>query len=100
MIFSFHTHNPVWSPITALIWEILQRNRRLIWTVAGLSFFGWFFTLVVEERFAALNGTLSFASLILVFAIFNAVFPDRLFTLPVTTLSLVAVPMGVGLCAV
>ena len=86
--------------VTALIWEIWLRNRKSIWSVIGLFFFGWFFNLLVEERYAALNVTLTFASLILVFAIFSHTDFDRLFALPVSTFVLVTVPVGLGLCAV
>ena len=77
-----------------------MRNRKSIWSVIGLFFFGWFFNLLVEERYAALNVTLTFASLILVFAIFSYTDFDRLFALPVSTFVLVTVPVGLGLCAV
>ncbi len=83
-----------------MIWEIWLRNRKSIWAVIGLFIFGWFFNLAVEDRFAALNGTLTFASLILVFAIFSYTELDRLFPLPLKTFVIVALPIGTGLAAV
>jgi hypothetical protein len=93
-------HNLVLSPITALIWDIWLRHRKSIWAVIALFFSGWFFNLVIEERVPALNVTLTFASLILVFAIFSYTEFDRLFPLPVSTLVLVAVPVANGVSAV
>ena len=108
------------SPITALIWEIRLRNRRWIWSIIGTFLFGWVSNFVLQDTFfssragrntlSAFNETLTFASLLIVFAIFNyteydaqrgwAGFPDRLFTLPVPTLLLVGVPIGLGIFAV
>jgi hypothetical protein len=96
------------APLIALLWEISLRNRRWIWSLIGTFLFGWVFNFVVQAD--ALNVTLTFASLLIVFAIFNyteydarrdrAGFPDRLFTLPVSTLLLVAAPVGLGVVAV
>jgi len=103
------------SPITALTWEIWQRNRRSARLVIGIVLFGWLFHLVSPPSFGALavarvNCLLSVASLLLVFGIFNYTefnplkewtgFPYRLFALPVATWMLVALPMSLGVAAV
>ena len=69
------------SPITALTWEIWQRNRRTAWLVLGIILFGWLFNLVLPDNFRAtaanrehlttVNGLLTVASLLLVFGVFN-----------------------------
>ena len=108
------------SPITALTWEIWQRNRRIAWLVIGIILFGWLFNLVLPDHFRAsvagrerlmtVNGMLTVASLLLVFRVFTYTefnpqkdwtgFPYRLFALPVATWRLVVLPMSLGIAAV
>src|ERR1043166_7258892 len=69
------------SPITALIWEIWQRNRRSVGAVFGIILFAWLFELLlpgnVRERDAgrdlagAVHGVLMASSILVVFGIFN-----------------------------
>jgi hypothetical protein len=103
------------SPITALIWEILRRNRRSVWIVAVLASLGWLFNLLIPDNFRtgferdliqAVSGLLMAASILFVFGISNFTetnpgkdwsgFPYRLFALPVSTLFLVTLPMVFG----
>src|SRR5437867_11034582 len=106
------------SPITALTWDIWQRNRRLVWLVAGIVLSAWLSNLVLPESFRVaehnLLGALKVAffgiSLLLVFGIFSYTefnaqnesvgFPHRLFVLPVRTLLLVALPILLGIASV
>jgi hypothetical protein len=105
-------------PTTALIWEIWHRNRLWVWLIIGIISFCAVFNLVSPNGFrvsepdwrGALDQTLVGISFLLLFGVFNysefsqqkgwAGFPDRLFTLPVTSLKLVAVPIGLGLASV
>ena len=108
------------SPVTALSWEIWQRNRKAVWLIIGILLFGWLFNLVLPESFRAtaagrerllvVNGLLTGGSLLLVFGVFNYTefnpqkewtgFPYRLFALPVATWLLVALPVSLGVAAV
>src|SRR5437868_15490396 len=108
------------SPIAALTWEILRRNRRTIWAIAAIVWLTWFFNLCFANEFRrsesvtnqllTINCLLTAPSLLLVFAIFNYTefnpqkewtgFPYRLFALPVTALTLIAVPMLLGVAGV
>src|SRR5215470_6820959 len=108
------------SPIAALTWEICRRNRRTILVIAAIVLSAWLFNLFFAGEFRAtvsqshqlltINCLLTAASLLLVFSIFNYTeynpqkewtgFPYRLFALPVTALTLVAVPMLLGISAV
>ena len=108
------------SPTTALGLEIWQRNRVWVRLIIGIISFLAVFNLALPDSFSAtsgrrdwflaLNQTLASISFLLVFAVFNytefnpgkgwAGFPDRLFTLPVTSLRLVAVPIALGVVSV
>src|SRR2546427_5551564 len=108
------------SPTTALGLEIWQRNRVWVRLIIGIISFLAVFNLALPDSFRktsagpdwllALNQTLASISFLLVFAVFNytefnpgkgwAGFPDRLFTLPVTSLRLVAVPIALGVVSV
>jgi hypothetical protein len=108
------------SPVAALSWEICSRNRRTIWAFAAIVLSAWLFnfcfagefgaTLAQNHQLLTINCLLTAASLLLVFSIFNYTefnpqrewtgFPYRLFTLPVTSLTLIAVPMLLGVAAV
>jgi len=107
-------------PVTALIREIWCRNRRTIHITAALLLSSWLFNLFFAREFRptgredhellTINSLLTVASLLLVFSIFNHTefspqrewtgFPYRLFTLPVTSLTLTAVPMLLGISVV
>ena len=107
------------TPIAALTWEIWRRNRWTVWVVAAIVLSAWLFNLRFAEDFHAsvsqqhqlltINCLLTAASLLLVFAIFNYTefnpqkewtgFPYRLFALPVTAFTLIAVPMLLGISA-
>jgi hypothetical protein len=108
------------TPSVALTWEIWRRNRRAVWAVAGIVLSAWLFNLRFAEdfqgsvsqqqRLLTINCLLTATSLLLVFGIFNYTefnplkdwsgFPYRLFALPVTSLTLIAVPMLLGISAV
>src|SRR4051812_32129747 len=108
------------SPVAALTWEICRRNRGTICVVAVVVLSSWLFnlcfagefraTLSQRHQLLAINCLLTAASLLLVFSIFNYTefsvqkewtgFPYRLFALPVTSLTLVAVPILLGIAAV
>jgi hypothetical protein len=100
----------------ALIWEIRRRGARLAWGVLGiitacamLSHLASNKTYVLA-RFEAVDWLLMVASMFLTFGIFHFVeaapgrnwhgFPQRLFAMPVSTVTLVACPMILSLAAV
>jgi len=107
------------SPIAALIWEIRTEKSWLVRLVIALVLFGWIFNLLCgatfratedgREQLLAINALLACGSIFLVFGIFNYTefnpqkqwtgFPYHLFTLPVRTSRLVALPMIAGVCA-
>ena len=107
-------------PITALVWEIWARNRRTISLAVALLLSSWLFNLFLAREFRptgkedhellTINCLLTAASLLLVFSIFNYTefspqrewngFPYRLFTLPVASLTLMAVPILLGISTV
>jgi hypothetical protein len=108
------------SPIAALTWEIFRRNRRTIWVIAAIILSAWVFNLCFASEFRStvsqnrqlltINCLLMVASVLLVFSVFNYTefnpqkewtgFPYRLFALPVTALTLIAVPMLLGVAGV
>ena len=108
------------SPIAALTWEICRRNRRTIWIIAAIVLSAWLFNLCFAGEFRStvsqnrqlltINCLLMVASVLLVFSVFNYTefnpqkewtgFPYRLFALPVTALTLIAVPMLLGVACV
>ncbi len=107
------------SATVALTWEIWSRKRGCVAWLLGIISFASLFNLLLPASFSAteagkttlgiLNSHLSIASLLFVLAIFSytefnpqkdsACFPHRLFTLPVTSFRLVAVPMLLGVAA-
>ena len=108
------------SPFTALIWEIWRRNRGALWPVLAAFLFAvltnvLFHTVIPSTDSArgmigAINGILLAVSLMFVFGVFNFTesnsarewtgFPYRLFTLPASTLLLVAAPISLGVICV
>lgn len=108
------------SPVTALAWEIWRRNRRAVWLAIGVLLSGWLFNLALphdfratpadRERLLTLNCLLGAGSLLLVFSMFNYTefnpqkewtgFPYRLFSLPVSSGVLAALPIALGIAAV
>ena len=83
------------SPSAALLWDIWSRHRALVWVIAGLTVFSWL------DLSDILNELLGMIAFVLLFAIFNyGEFPHRLFTLPVSSLRLVAVPVLAGIASV
>src|SRR5215475_14484050 len=103
----------------ALIWEIWGRRRLPIYWVIGMTAAGMLSLLLPENYRTSANNALGFAivtwhlfvpSLLLVFVIFSydessaetnsTCFPRRLFTLPVSTFKLVALPMILGVGAI
>ena len=108
------------SAFAALAWEIWRRGRRSAWLVLGcVSICGLINLLVAAERglneasqtrFSALYGFLMTLSFLFLMGMFNYTefnatkewngFPYRLFTLPLRTWQLVAVPMLLGVVSV
>src|SRR5437763_1162773 len=107
---------PWWKPVrefkfsktAVLMWDIWARNRTLIGCLAGLAIVCPLLNLVITAPLVLtmFNWTGDGAALILIFTIFGysefnphksaTGFPYRLFTLPVSSLHLVAVPMILG----
>lgn len=93
------------SPTAALLWDIWCRKQRSVWAVAGLTAISW-----LAGADHTLNEVLGMLSFLLLFGIFNYTefsgdtgqrhFPCRLFTLPVSSLRLVAVPIVAGIASV
>src|SRR5436190_6825321 len=110
------------SPAAALIWQIWARNRALTYVVIGMALFGCLFNLALplslraaptnrfgfgaREALQMMNTLLPSIGYLFLLAIFNgteynaskssAGFPHRLFTLPITSFRLVAIPMVLG----
>lgn len=106
------------SPTTALLWEIWRQHRSALAAIAGLTVMGRLVD-VLETRGRVENvgvesspliTLLAMAAFLLLFAVFNYTesgsgrsvgeFPRRLFTLPVTSLRLVAVPVLAGITSI
>ena len=105
------------SPTIALLWDIWRRKRRSVWVIAGLTVVSWILDFSASvgrpqggsER-TPLNDLLGMLSFLVLFGIFNYTefsgdtglgrFPRRLFTLPVSSLRLVAVPILGGIASV
>lgn len=106
------------SPTAALLWEIWRQHRKTVWVIAGLTVVG---RLLDFFRAGALPGAdavdtpflielLGMLAFLLLFTVFNHTdssagraigrFPHRLFTLPVSSLRLAAVPVLAGIVAI
>jgi hypothetical protein len=110
------------SPITAVIWEIWNRSRTLVWFLLGMVTACCVYNAALHETIRAsqadrlatgvplllgiLNVNLTLGSVLLTLVILSYTefnphkgstgFPHRLFVLPVTSFQLVAVPMAVA----
>ena len=104
------------GPTAALLWEIWRQHRSIVAVIAGLTVAGRLVD-VLETRGQAgdiepspLTTLLGMVAFLLLFAVFNYTessdgrgvgrFPRRLFTLPVTSLRLVAVPVLAGIVSI
>ena len=98
------------SPTIALLWEIWQRRRWTVAAIAGLTILGRLVHVLEAERPSALTTLLGLLAFVLLFALVNYTesargrgigqFPRRLFTLPVTSLRLAAVPVLAGIASI
>lgn len=108
----------MWSPTAALLWAIWRRHRMSVWVIIGFTVVSWLVHL--SERASRPPGAtpdpsplvevLAIFSFLLLVGIFGYVetsedkaigqFPRRLFTLPVSSLRLVAVPVLAGIASV
>jgi hypothetical protein len=103
------------SPTAALLWEIWSQHRSTIGMIAGLTVMGRVVEALERQGNAAaetstLTTLLAMVAFLLFFTVFNYTesgdgrgvggFPRRLFTLPVTSLRLVAVPMLAGIISI
>lgn len=104
------------SPTAALLWEIWRRHRGPILAIVVITLVSWLADLA-EGRHAPGDGEptlrnqlLGMLSFLVLFGTFGYTegrngrslggFPRRLFTLPVSSLRLVAVPVVAGICSV
>ncbi len=93
------------SPTQALLWEIWRRRRMTALAIAGLTVAGR-----LVEPSSSLAELLRIAAFVFLFGVFTYAessddrgigrFPRRLFTLPVSSLRLAAVPMVAGVAGV
>lgn len=106
------------SPTTALLWEIWRQHRWTVAAIAGLTIAGRLFDFFERRMRTAAAGAdpppladvCGMLAFLLLFAVFNYTdsrggrglgrFPRRLFTLPVSSLRLVAVPMLAAIASV
>ncbi|HZM93219.1 MAG TPA: hypothetical protein VFB92_07365 [Vicinamibacterales bacterium] len=106
------------SPTPALLWEIWRQHRWTVAAIAGLTLVARVIDVVEITGRAADAGIessplvtlLAMVAFLLLFAVFNYTdssggrgvgqFPRRLFTLPVTALRLVAVPVIAGITSI
>jgi len=88
----------MYSPTHALVWEIWRRHRLAIGAIAGLTVAGRLLDFL--HRAPALVELLAMLSFLLLFGIFKTRVPRRLFTLPVSSLRVIAVPMLSGIVSV
>ena len=106
------------SPTAALLWEIWRRNSQAMWMLVGVTIVSWLADFTARGGRSPpsaggpgpLNELLAMFSFLLLFGIFSYTessgdtgigrFPHRLFTLPVSSLLLVAVPVVAGIVAV
>ena len=86
------------SATSALLWEIWHRHRPVVAGIVGLTIVGRL--LYLSPRSSLLVDLLAMLSFLLLFGVFNYTFPRRLFTLPVSSLRLVVVPMLTGIVSV
>jgi hypothetical protein len=100
------------SPTAALIWDIWARHRRSVCVIVALTGVSWLVDLtglvLPDDDGGAppLQQLMGMCSFLLLFGVFNSTessgengvgcFPPRLFTLPVSSLRLVAVPVATG----
>jgi hypothetical protein len=103
------------SPTTALLWEIWQRHR---WTIGGIASLTMAGRLIdasytagpTTDEASAVTTLCGIFAFLLLFSVFNYTdadqsaglgrFPHRLFTLPVSSLRLVATPVLAGIVAI
>lgn len=102
------------SPTIALLWEIARRRKGLLWTIVALAVAGSLVELAghagpSNDGRSPLTVLLGMNSFLALLGVFNYTesgdrtfgrFPSRLFTLPVSSLRLVAVPMVAGIVAI
>jgi hypothetical protein len=82
------------SPTYAFVWELWARQRVAVAAIAGVTAVGRF---LEPSPVVAFLWMLSF---VLLFGVFTRGIPHRLFTLPVSSLRIVAVPMVTGIISV
>lgn len=103
------------TPTTALLWEIWQRHRWAIGGITALTLSGrlinvFSMTGPAADEASALTTLCGMLAFLLLFSVFNYTdsgssaglgrFPHRLFTLPVSSLRLVAIPVLSGIVAI
>ena len=104
------------SPTAALLWEIWWRHRWTVAAIAALTGAGRVVDVLqrrsggADSEASALVTLLAMVAFLLLFSVFNYTesphgkgvgrFPQRLFTLPVTSLRLVTVPMLAGIASI
>jgi len=106
------------SPTTALLWEIWRQHRWTIAVIAVLTAAGRLFdfleagnrTGAVDADTSTLTTLCGWLAFVLLFAVFHYTdsgggrgvgrFPSRLFTLPVSSLRLVAIPVLAGIVSI
>ncbi len=103
------------SATAALLWEIWRRHRWTVAAIAGLTGAGRVVDVLARTGGAdsvpsSLATLLAMVAFLLLFSVFNYTestrgkgvgrFPQRLFTLPVTSLRLVTVPMLAGIASI
>src|SRR5688572_24069112 len=112
---SLRRSTDVRSPTTALLWEVWRQHRWTIGSIAALTFAGRlidasYTTGPAADEASAVTTLCGMFAFLLLFSVFNYTdpdrgaglgrFPHRLFTLPVSSLRLVAVPMLTGIVAI
>jgi hypothetical protein len=103
------------SPAVPLVWEMLRRGRGAVAAIAGATGLSWLIDFAERAnppgRIPTFhNQLLGLLSFLVLFGMFSYVeptgdrgmgrFPRRLFTLPVSTLQLVAIPVVSGIIAI
>ena len=104
------------GPTAALLWEIWRQHRSIVAVIAGLTVVGRLVDVLETQGQPGDIGSsplitlLGMVAFLLLFAVFNYTessdgrgvgrFPRRLFTLPVTSLRLVAAPVVAGITAI